>query len=121
MPGLLLLAFMQATDSAGGTSIQPNGLRPGYPQYEGTVISVPAEATSPIPMFYWYELDSISSNALLCLCRCAECAAYAVAIPLRLEVADLPAATSNCECYSQLTVVITADRCDPQLTGVINS
>ncbi|KAF6266395.1 coth protein-domain-containing protein [Scenedesmus sp. NREL 46B-D3] len=45
---------VQATDAAGGSSIHPNGLRPGYPQYEGTVIAVPAEATSPIPVLYWY-------------------------------------------------------------------
>jgi hypothetical protein len=45
--------WSQATDTSGSSSVHPNGLRPGYPQYEGTVIALPAEATCPIPLLYW--------------------------------------------------------------------
>lgn len=52
--GDLVCWRVQATDKSGGSSMHPNGLRPGYPQYEGTVVALPAEAASPIPLLYWY-------------------------------------------------------------------
>lgn len=47
----------QATDSASATSLLPNGLAEGEPQYEGTVVPIAdAEAAGKgpnIPVLYW--------------------------------------------------------------------
>lgn len=48
---------LQATDSASGKSLEPNGLTPGEPEYEGAVVPVAAAeaagADVKIPVLYW--------------------------------------------------------------------
>jgi hypothetical protein len=48
---------LQATDSAGSTSVLPLGVGKDEPQYEGTVIPIAAAeeagAGPKIPVFYW--------------------------------------------------------------------
>lgn len=54
---LLLSVQPQGQDTAGGVNMEPLGVGALNPQYEGTIVAVPAEANSTVPVFYWYTQD----------------------------------------------------------------
>lgn len=51
--GATLPLCLQARDSQGATTLEPNGLNPRLKQYEGAVVPVADEGDSHIPVLYW--------------------------------------------------------------------
>jgi len=75
---------LQATDTAAGTSIEPNGLVAGEPQYEGTVVPVAAAealaANVTIPVVYWCVAATLTSCGILLEKQCSWCHAFTVKV-----------------------------------------